>query len=129
MLMNWYSVLNPIVSRSVLSLFIAIMLVELVAAAPPGPDITTSISNLCASIKSAVPVLAFAMLLLAGIIYAGGQIMGAETRARANVWATAMLTGGVIGLIIAASAPYVLQFFNAMFSSTPYGGGETQFTC
>ncbi|VVC02598.1 Uncharacterised protein [Candidatus Burarchaeum australiense] len=77
------------------------------------------------------------MLLIAGLIYAAGQIMGAETRARANVWATALLTGGIIGLLIAASAPYVLQLFGSFFTgndltlnsnciyaqSAPIGGG------
>ncbi|MFH1447725.1 MAG: hypothetical protein ABIG39_02580, partial [Candidatus Micrarchaeota archaeon] len=49
--------------------------------------------------------------ILAGGIYAIGQVLGAETRARASVWATAMLVGGVIGLIIAASAQYLVSIF------------------
>ena len=53
---------------------------------------------------------AFAMLMIviAGVIYAAGQVMGAETRARANVWATAALTGALIGILIYAIAPGVL---------------------
>ena len=62
------------------------------------------------------------MLLIAGIIYAAGQIMGAETRARANVWATALLTGGMIGLLIAAAAPYIIWFFATTFSDSPISG-------
>jgi hypothetical protein len=41
--------------------------------------------------------------------------MGAETRARANVWATAALTGALIAVLIYAIAPAVLN--------TIYGGG------
>ncbi|MCX6778480.1 MAG: hypothetical protein NT157_06395, partial [Candidatus Micrarchaeota archaeon] len=44
-------------------------------------------------------------------IYAIGQVLGSETRARATVWATAMLVGGIIGLIIAASAQFFLETF------------------
>jgi hypothetical protein len=36
-------------------------------------------------------------------------MMGAETRARANVWATAALTGALIAILIAVIAPSVLQ--------------------
>ncbi|VVB66639.1 Uncharacterised protein [Candidatus Gugararchaeum adminiculabundum] len=35
--------------------------------------------------------------------------MGAETRARANVWSTAMLTGALIGILIALIGPAVLN--------------------
>jgi len=49
------------------------------------------------------------MIVLAGVIYAAGQMMGAETRARANVWATAALTGALIAILIYAIAPSVLR--------------------
>jgi len=35
--------------------------------------------------------------------------MGAETRARANVWATSALTGALIGILISVIAPSILQ--------------------
>jgi len=49
------------------------------------------------------------MIILAGVIYASGQMMGAETRARANVWATAALTGALIAILISVVAPSVLD--------------------
>jgi hypothetical protein len=49
------------------------------------------------------------MLVIAAVIYAAGQMMGAETRARANVWATAALVGALIGVLIVAIAPPVLK--------------------
>jgi hypothetical protein len=36
-------------------------------------------------------------------------VLGAETRARASVWATAMLTGAVIGILIYLITPMVLK--------------------
>ena len=66
-------------------------------------------SQLCLSLKSLLPVIAMMMLVLAGVIYAAGQIMGAETRARANVWATACLTGALIAILIVVVAQPVLQ--------------------
>ena len=66
-------------------------------------------SQLCISLKSMLPVIAMMMLVLAGVIYAAGQIMGAETRARANVWATACLTGALIAILMVVVATPVLQ--------------------
>ncbi|MBI5222842.1 hypothetical protein HY990_00305, partial [Candidatus Micrarchaeota archaeon] len=42
-------------------------------------------------------------------IYAVGQVMGAETRARATVWATAMLLGALIAGVIYVLVPPILQ--------------------
>ena len=68
-----------------------------------------AISDLCTALQSLLPVVAMLMVIMAGVIYASGQIMGAETRARANVWATAALTGALMALLIWAIAPPVLQ--------------------
>ncbi|VVB58407.1 Uncharacterised protein [Candidatus Anstonella stagnisolia] len=69
---------------------------------------TVAIKELCRGVKDLLPVAAMLMIVLAGVIYAAGQIMGAETRARANVWATACLTGALIAVLIAAIAPPML---------------------
>jgi hypothetical protein len=62
----------------------------------------------CHALRSFLPVAAMLMVIVAGVIYAGGQMMGAETRARANVWATAALTGALVAVLIAVVAPPVL---------------------
>ncbi len=63
------------------------------------------------------------MIVIAGVIYAVGQMMGAETRARANVWATAALVGAVIAILIVVIAPPVLD----MIYNT--GSGVSGATC
>lgn len=68
-----------------------------------------ALEALCSGLASLVPVAAMLMVLLAAVIYAVGQMMGAETRARANVWATSCLTGALIGILISVIAPGVLQ--------------------
>jgi len=71
-------------------------------------NVTSAISQLCLGLTQMLPVAAMLMIILAGVIYAAGQMMGAETRARANVWATACLTGALIAILIAVVAPSVL---------------------
>src|SRR3989338_5871086 len=67
-----------------------------------------ALNDLCAELVSLLPIAAMLMIVLAGVIYAAGQIMGAETRARANVWATACLTGALISVLIVVIAPGAL---------------------
>ena len=90
-----------------------VMLVSVLEAAncPAGPlqKVCESINNLCWGLKNLLPIAAMLGIVLAGVIYAAGQMMGAETRARANVWATAALTGALIAILMAVVAPVVLQ--------------------
>ncbi|MBI5159362.1 hypothetical protein HY992_04540 [Candidatus Micrarchaeota archaeon] len=96
-------------------------LVFLVNAVIVSADITVQLGCICGQFKGIVPVVALLMFIVAGAIYAAGQIMGAETRARANVWSTAMLVGGIIGLILAASAEYFVKMFGQFTLGTGAG--------
>ncbi len=71
-------------------------------------ELSEALSGLCVFIRDLVPVTAMLMITAAGAVYAGGQMMGAETRARANVWSTSMLTGAVIGILIVVIVPAIL---------------------
>ncbi|MBI5158869.1 hypothetical protein HY992_01995 [Candidatus Micrarchaeota archaeon] len=100
------------------NVIMAVLLFSTMLASAGGstvPQIVTKLGEICKNFVSIVPIVALLMFIVAGAVYAAGQIMGAETRARANVWATAMLVGGIIGLILAASAPFFIKTF-AKFS-------------
>ena len=68
-----------------------------------------AVSALCIQAKSLLPVVAMLMLIFGGVVYAAGQMLGAETRSRANVWATACLTGALIAILIVVVAQPALQ--------------------
>lgn len=68
-----------------------------------------SLSDLCIGLMQLLPVAAMLLVILSAVIYAAGQMMGAETRARANVWATAAVTGALMGILISVVAPSVLS--------------------
>lgn len=93
------------------SIFAFVVLAAAVFAANTQPlgGLHNAVVGLCGEAKSLLPVVAMTMIVFSGIIYAAGQILGAETRARANVWATAALTGALIGILIYAIAPSVLS--------------------
>ena len=83
------------------------------AAASILTSVQDAVSSLCLQLKSLLPVTAMLMLIIGGIIYAAGQMLGAETRARANVWATACLTGALIAILMVIVAQPVLQMIYA----------------
>lgn len=98
--MNW--------QKAYYTLIFTLMFFGFIFAGNPTDKLKSALKELCVGLKNLVPIAAMLMILLAAVIYATGQMMGAETRARANVWATSCLTGALIGIIIAAVAPAVL---------------------
>ncbi len=80
-------------------------------------NLGTTLGRLCGDLTGILPIVAMVGVVGGGVIYGAGQLMGAETRARANVWATALLTGAVISVLIVAVAPSVI--------STLYGSTVT----
>ncbi len=67
-------------------------------------SLNTQLANIFASLKGIATMLGVLMLVGAGAVYAGGQMMGAEMRSRAISWAHALLIGGIIGIVLGVSA-------------------------
>ena len=102
----------------------ATLLLGLAMAEDYDPSITTISSGMCelyGMVNSLLAVVVFVLIVVAAIIYAAGQVMGAETRARASVWATSMIIGAVIGIIIYVLVPIIL--------STMMGGLDIDTVC
>lgn len=86
------------------------MLFGLVAATPdPTEDISAGICGLYTLVNTVLTAVIFLLIVAAAIVYAGGQLLGAETRARATVWATSMFMGALIGVLIYVIVPFVLN--------------------
>lgn len=85
-----------------------------------------TINNLCVQTRGVMPLVAFTLIVLGGLIYAAGQVLGAEMRSRTNVWATTMVIGAIIGLIISASAPAIISI---VASALDYDLSTYPYTC
>ena len=107
--MNILSYLNKVnaVGKYLVIVVLVLNLLTVVSASSEG--LSNALMKLCEMSKTFLGVSALVLVVLAGTVYAIGQIMGAETRARASVWATAMLTGAIIGAIIYIVAPIILK--------------------
>jgi hypothetical protein len=75
-------------------------------------SLSDSLTSIQVQIEAIIPVVALMMIVLAGLIYGIGQVMGAEMRGRSAVWAQALLIGAILGLLIAALAPHLVGLFS-----------------
>jgi len=105
--------------------FLSLVCTALIFAAI-GEEVTDAVSDLCASMQNLLPVAAMLMIVLGAVIYAAGQLMGAETRARANVWATASLTGALFGILITSVSQPILSI---IYPGISCSGGDGSVPC
>ena len=95
-----------------LSVILIINLVVVMSNATTSNVDTTIRASICEIVKLVKNIMGAVMLILivmAAIIYAAGQVLGAETRARANVWATSMFVGAIVGGLIYILLPVFLN--------------------
>jgi len=121
--MNILSIMGKVnaIGKYALLVVLALNLVSIVAATAAGASgLTSALKELCTMSQQFLGITAMVLIVLAGTVYAIGQILGAETRARAAVWATAMLTGAVIGAIIYIVAPIIIK---ALLGTSGAGAG------
>ena len=127
--MNILNIMNKINSiGKYLALFVlAINFLSVVNATTAPTGLTSALTQLCVLSQQFLGITVMLLIVLAGTIYAIGQILGAETRARAAVWATAMLTGAVIGVLIYILTPWLVSLLltgqgMAITPTNPCGG-------
>lgn len=72
-------------------------------------SVRDAVLQMYADLTDVLPVISMLLVISAGVTYTAGQLTGAETRARANTWATAMLVGAIIGIVIVTVAPPILS--------------------
>lgn len=95
------------------SILVALFVISMMSVSFAAPAISSALLKLCSAAKTFLGGAIMIMILLAGATYALGQVLGAETRARASVWATAMMTGALIGALVYLITPVII---NALLS-------------
>jgi len=69
------------------------------------------LNDLCVQLVSILPIIAILLFVLAAVVYGIGHIFGAEMRSKATGWATSMIVGAVISLLIFLLTRPVLSIF------------------
>lgn len=90
-------------------ILLVLSITSLLFAVDPGQNFRNAFGSLCKASLSVLAVGAIVLIVLAAIVYAIGQMLGAETRARATVWATAMFTGAIVAAIIFVVVPWLIS--------------------
>jgi len=77
---------------------------------PDAPDspVTDFLTDIYVWIKGTFWLLSIVLVLMASIVYALGQTVGAETRARANQWASGMAMMAIVAAVIYAILPWLI---------------------
>ncbi len=101
--------------------FIVLLNLISVSVGAPEDDITDAICEIVNIVKTVMGAVMLILIVMAAIIYAAGQVMGAETRARANVWATSMFLGAIIGGLIYLVVPVFINTLMNMDVNTACG--------
>lgn len=105
-------------------LLLAVLVVNLMSVSFASGNLANALKQLCSMSQQFLGITVMVLIVLAGVVYAIGQVMGAETRARAAVWATAMLTGAIIGIIIYIVTPVIVQTLTAGTGVTATAGAN-----
>ena len=71
--------------------------------------IAKALQSLCVDVKAMLGVAMMLMVVSSAVVYSVGQTMGAETRARASVWATSMFNGAIIAALMYIIVPWMLN--------------------
>jgi uncharacterized membrane protein YgcG len=87
-------------------------------------SIIDAMKSLCQTATALLATGAMLLVILAAAVYAIGQMVGAETRARASVWATAMITGALIGIVIYLILPGLIELMLGEEIDCASGGTE-----
>lgn len=71
----------------------------------------TGMNNLCVMLVNVLPIITILLFVIAAVAYGAGQVFGAEMRSRATSWATTMVVGAIIALLIFLLAKPILGVF------------------
>ncbi len=87
-----------------------------------GSSATSSIlSQICAiytTVHSVIFILGLALIIVGAALYAGGNVMPGNTKGAAQGYGLGMIMGGIVGVIIALAAPYILSVITGTSASS-----------
>jgi len=86
-------------------------------------NIGNVLDQICGDVYNLLPPVAMLLVIAGAVTYAAGQFAGAEMRARATGWATAMLVGALFAFLI------VLLLGGFLKTLMTTAGISTTFTC
>ncbi len=87
---------------------LTVLVSPVMAQAQPG-NVICSIVTLYQDVAAAVFIIGLMLMILGGALYAGAHLLPSQQRGAMQGYGMGMLVGGIIGVIIAVLAPFLLQ--------------------
>ncbi len=84
------------------------MLIILLSNVYFSDDLEVTLGSLCSQLASLFKIVLMLTISLGVAAYALGQMMGAEMRARANVWSMGMIVAALVAAILYVLIPWLL---------------------
>ncbi|MCX8202412.1 MAG: hypothetical protein N3G74_01225 [Candidatus Micrarchaeota archaeon] len=78
------------------------------------------LNNICVQLTQILPIIAIVLFVLAAVVYGIGHVFGAEMKSKATGWATSMVVGAVISLLIFLLARPILGVFVPEISTSDF---------
>ena len=91
------------------SIFASLLSIGSAVPMEAGKNINMALACTLVTVRDALAIGMMLLVVAAAVVYAVGQVLGAETRARASVWATAMFIGAIIGALLYILLPFILK--------------------
>lgn len=78
-------------------------------ASAQASGVSSAICTIFRDITSVIFVLALTLVILGGTLYAGANLLPAQTKGAMQGYGMSMVVGGVVGIIIVLAAPFILN--------------------
>ncbi|MDE1856621.1 MAG: hypothetical protein KGH98_00890 [Candidatus Micrarchaeota archaeon] len=72
-------------------------------------NVQNTITTICTTVKSVIFILGLVLMILGAALYASAHVLPAQTKGTVTGYGMGMIMGGIVGVIIAVAAPYILQ--------------------
>jgi len=99
-----------IIAMSVFGLFATIATSQTTGGAgnPAGVGATSAICNIFNTVRNLIFLLGITLVILGAAVYAAANIMPSQSKGGFQGYGMGMIIGGIIGVVIAVAAPYIL---------------------
>ena len=116
------SLMKIMQSRVFKLMLMLLSFLTLASASASASSLTTMISSdICpiyVAVNTGIFILGLTLMILGGALYAAAHIMPASSKGSMQGYGMGMIIGGVIGVAIAETAPYILGLLTSTSSST-----------
>ena len=110
-----------------LMMFSSVLSVFTVSQGSVATSVISTVCTLYATIHAVIFVLGLILIIIGAALYAGSHVLPGNLKSNAQGYGMGMIVGGVVGVILALSAPFILQVITGNSTEAASCSGYTSF--